>query len=313
VPIYDLGYRGWQGRMVPEAGRFWAITDTGIRLAWRTKFLRGLPLLALIPAAVFAGGFFAFEQIASTGMMSEAMGFLRGLLPGIQLNTDRHFIWSALLSSFFRYPQALIMAMVVGIIAPPLVAKDVRSRAFMLYFSRPLTRIEYVLGKMSVLWAYLLMITTIPALCLYLLGVFLSPQFSVVADTWDLPLRVLGASAVLMIPTAALALALSSLTSESRYATFAWFGLWAVGWVAYAIVNGSFPDIPRGSRTAAQAALVERVTLASLYHTLGQVQNWVFGLEASFAKVSSAAIELAAITVVSLAVLFRRVSSPMRI
>jgi ABC-2 type transport system permease protein len=125
-----------------------------------------------------------------------------------------------------------------------------------------------------------------------------------------LPLRILGASAVLMLPTAALALALSSLTAESRYATFAWFGIWAVGWVAYAIVNASFPP---GSRTVAQAALVERVTLVSLYHTLGHVQNWVFGLEASFAKVSAAVIEAATITVISLVILFRRVSSPMRI
>jgi ABC-2 type transport system permease protein len=310
VPIYDLGYRGWQGRLVPEAGRFWAITTTGMRLAWQTRFLRGLPLLALAPAAFFAAGFFAFEQIATAGMSRAALDFLGTLLPGIHVNMDRHFIWAALLSNFFRYPQALIMALVVGIIAPPLVAKDVRSKAFMLYFSRPLTRIEYILGKMGVLWGYLLLITTIPALCLYVLGVFLSPQLSVIAQTWDLPLRILGASAVLMLPTAALALALSSLTSESRYATFAWFGIWAVGWVAYAIVNASF--LP-GSRSPGQTALVERVALASLYHTLGQVQNWVFGLEPSFGKVSWAAAEAVAITLISLVILFRRVSSPMRV
>ncbi len=160
------------------------------------------------------------------------------------------------------------------------------------------------------MWGYLLLITTAPSLCLYVLGVFLSPRFGVVADTWDLPLRVLGASAVLMLPTAALALALSSLTSEPRYATFAWFGIWAIGWVAYGIVNANFPP---GARTAAQEVLVDRVSLASLYHALGHVQNWVFGLEESFAKVSAAVFEAVAITVVSLVVLFRRVSSPMRV
>jgi hypothetical protein len=54
------------------------------------------------------------------------------------------------------------------------------------------------------------------------------------------------------------------------------------------------------------------VTLVSLYNSLGQVQHWVFGLE-GFSAVKAAAIELAAVTVISLAVLFRRVSSPMRI
>ena len=202
-----------------------------------------------------------------------------------------------------------MVALVVGIVATPLVAQDVRTRAFLLYFSRPLTRIEYILGKMVTVWAYLLSITAVPALCLYVVGVFLSPQLSVVKETWDLPLRIVLSSAVLMVPTTVLALALSSLTSESRYATAAWFGMWAVGWVTYSIVYANFPP---GSRSAAQELLIERVTLASLYHSMGRVQHWVFGLE-DFSAVSAAAIELAAITVVSLVVLFRRVSSPMRI
>jgi len=310
VPIYDLGYRGWQGRMVPEAGRFWAITETGIRLAWQTKFLRRLLLFVWAPTALFVGLVFAYEQYLTLPDSRAAREFLSVWLTPEALSFDRHQVWSLLLSHFFRYPQAVLMALVVGIIAPPLIAHDVRTRAFMLYFSRPLTRIEYILGKMAVLWGYLLAITTLPALLLYLLGVFLSPQLVVVAQTWDLPLRILAASAVFILPTTALALALSSLTSETRYATFAWFAVWAVGWVTYAVVNGNFPP---GDRTAAQAALVERVSLASLYHTVGNVQHWVFGLEGGFAKVSAAAIELAALTVVSLAVVFRRVSSPMRI
>jgi len=381
VPIYDLGYRGWQGRLVPEAGRFWAITTTGIRLAWQSKFLRRILLLAWAPTALFAAGFFAYEQFASrldNQGTRQALEFLSFLVPGVddhllppELRTrqfrssrpdprpgaqagapdpriprggaavgrawrdgrsgpgeeagdsdggrQRHLVWSWLLSNFFRYPQAVVMALMVGIIAPPLVAQDVRTRAFMLYFSRPLTRIEYVVGKMAVLWGYLALITTLPALFLYVLGVFLSPpDVPVVWHTWDLPLRILAASAVLMIPTTALALALSSLTSEIRYATFAWFAIWAVGWVTYAIVNASMPP---GARTPGQAVFVDRMTLASFYHTLGRVQHWVFGLETSLPDASAAsinmtataAIEMAAITLVSLAVLFRRVSSPMRI
>ena len=303
MPIYDLGYRGWQGRLVPEAGRFWAIAETGIRLAWQTKFLRRLLLFAWAPTAFFVSLLFAYEQYLTLPDSRAAREFLSEMLSQDALSFDRHHVWSLLLSNFFRYPQAILMALVVGIIAPPLIAHDVRTRAFMLYFSRPLTRIEYILGKMAVLWGYLLAITTLPALLLYLLGVFLSPQLVVVAQTWDLPLRILAASAVFIIPTTALALAISSLTSESRYATFAWFAIWAAGWVTYAMLNANIP----GSRTA------ERGTLASLYHTLGRVQHWVFGLEQSFANVSPAAIELAAITVISLAILFRRVSSPMRI
>jgi hypothetical protein len=315
VPIYDLGYRGWQGRLVPEAGRFWAITTTGIRLAWQSKLLRRLLLVAWLPTAYVAVGLFMYEQLQLADPRSQraAQEVLENLIPVNPLALSRHGVWSWLLSIFLRYPQGVIMVLVVGLIAPPLVAQDVRTRAFLLYFSRPVARAEYVLGKMAVLWAYLALITMVPALFLYWLGVFLSPQLSVVGHTWDLPLRILAASAVLMIPTAALALAVSSLTSESRYATFAWFAIWAIGWVTYAVVEARTVSFPAGYRTPEQAALVQRVSLASLYHTVGRVQHWIFGLEGGFTKVSAAAIELTAITVISLAVVFRRVSSPMRI
>jgi hypothetical protein len=326
VPIYDLGYRGWQGRLVPEAGRFWAITTTGIRLAWQSRLLRRILAMASIPIVYTGILFFVFEQasgyakamggtparFAQSGRGGGPIGTLQEMIPPVipkswyerLAGLDRHPWWSMLFWIFFRYPQPLALAVVVGILAPPLVAQDVRTRAFMLYFSRPITRIEYILGKMATVWAYLLMITAVPALAMYALGVFMSPPDSaVLKDTWDIPLRILAASAVLVVPTAALALALSSLTSESRYAAFAWFAIWAVGWVTYAIYYGLLP----------KSEALPYWRLASLYHTLGEVQGYVIGLETNFATISAAAIELAVITLVSLVILFRRVSSPMRI
>ena len=118
----------------------------GIRLAWRTKLLRGLTFAVLATTGMFAGGFFAFEQLVASGLSGvgpverrrPGKRVERGPeLPAIPLaddrpNLDRHHVWASLLCTFFRYPQALTVALVVGLIAPPLVARDVRSRAFML-------------------------------------------------------------------------------------------------------------------------------------------------------------------------------------
>ena len=313
MPIHDLGYRAWQGRLMPEVTRFWVIAQTGIALAWKNRWLRRLLLLAWVPALYLGVALFLFEQaLANRSYMQIALEFV-GPFPGIDVVREalqtgdpvvaRHTAWTWLLLMFFRYPQGLLMALVVGLIAPPLVAKDVHSRAFLLYFSRPLTRVEYILGKLAVVCAYVMMITTLPALSLYLLGVLLSPpDTAVLASTWDLPLRILAASVVLMVPTAALALAFSSLTSRTFYAGFAWFAVWLLGLVAYLILEGTL-----GS------ALPERWVLLSLYHSLGQVQTWIFGLEKSLSEVLPSAGLLAAIAVVSLVVLFHRVSSPMRI
>jgi len=219
----------------------------------------------------------------------------------------RHSIWSWLLYTFLRYPQGGIMVLMVGIIAPPLISQDVRSRAFLLYFSRPLARWQYALGKLATVWFYLFMISAAPALLLYILGVLLSPSAQVVFDTWDLPMRIVAASAVLMIPTAALALCMSSLTQESRYAAFGWFAVWIMGAFTYGVMQGI--EINRLHTDPYLAA--EKWSPVSLYHALGQVQGWVFGF-ATFDQIKYAAATLVAITVISTLILFRRISAPMR-
>jgi ABC-type transport system involved in multi-copper enzyme maturation permease subunit len=304
---------------MPEATRFWVIAQTGIGLAWQNRWLRRLLVLAWLPALYLGGAVLLFEQaLANPRQIRMALDFVGPFLgPEVQgqlqtaLETGdpgsaRHIAWNWLLLTFFRYPQGLLLALAVGLIAPPLVAKDVHSRAFLLYFSRPLTRLEYILGKFMVICTYVGMITTIPALALYSLGVLLSPpEVDVVASTWDLPLRILAASVVLMIPTAALALAFSSLTSRTLYAGFAWFAVWLLGLVSYWTLQASL-----------NGAASERWAMLSLYHTLGRVQEWIFWMAttgANLAEVLPSALLLAAISVVSVGVLFWRVSSPMRI
>lgn len=298
---------------MPEVTRSWVIAQTGIGLAWKNPWLRRLLLLAWIPALYLGAAFFFFEQaLANPEQIRMALSFVPPF-PGIDVvgtaletgdpATARHMAWGWLLLVFFRYPQGLLMALVVGLIAPPLVAKDVHSRAFLLYFSRPLTRVEYILGKLAVVCAYVIMITTIPALALYVLGVLLSPpEAAVIASTWDLPLRILLASVVVTIPTATLALAFSSLTTRTFYAGFAWFAAWLLGLVAYWTL---YYNVDSGVH--------QRWALLSLYDSLGLVQGWIFGLQTSSSDALPAAGLLAGITVVSLIVLFRRVSSPMRI
>lgn len=193
------------------------------------------------------------------------------------------------------------MVLVVGMIAPMMISYDLRSKAYLLYFSRPLTPGEYIIGKTSVVWFFLVLIATCPALALYVLGVLLSPDLSVITETWDIPLRILAATAVLVIPTTALALCYSAFTSESRYATFAWFATWVMGGVAYRILTfaGQPPQFERarggGRQRRRQVSEqweewynnidLDKWRLLSPYDTLGKVESWVFGLDTTPASV----------------------------
>lgn len=318
MPIHDLGYRGWKEELASPWTRWLVIARAGIRRAWQSTWLKRMMFFAWLPAIWFGAGFFFWEHSLMNKEMREGLEIfipqsaepLRGLTRGLESTDDvvaRHSVWSWLLYTFLRYPQGGIMALMVGIIAPPLISQDVRSRAFLLYFSRPVTRWQYALGKLATVWFYLLMISALPALVLYVLGVLLSPSANVVFDTWDLPLRIVAASAVLMIPTASLALCMSSMTQESRYAGFGWFAVWILGWFTYQVmVNIEFERL-RGNYSAVQ----EKWSPVSFYHALGQVQGWVFGF-VNFDQIKIPALTLIVITVVSTMILFRRISAPMR-
>ncbi len=349
--VNRLGYRGWSGQLESGWLRWTVIASVGIRRAWQSRWLKRMLFFAWLPAIVWGVGFFAWEQavlypewrapLEPILRKNPSMNNFRqrgrrgeGPLPSMleslpptkfsqlqesyeanDLGRSRHTVWGWLLQSFFRNPQGVLMVMVVGLIAPPLISQDVRSRAFLLYFSRPLTRAEYLLGKLASVWAYLSMISTSPALSLYVVGVLLSPDLSVVSATWDLPFRILAASLVLMLPTSVLALCFSSLTQESRYAGFAWFAMWILGWFTYSvassieIANAEIQQFQTGSPIDPQQSAWTHV---SLYHTLGRVQSWVFGF-ADFGDVLISALILIGVTVIALAILLRRISAPMRV
>ncbi|TWU24483.1 ABC transporter permease [Bythopirellula polymerisocia] len=320
MAIHDVGYRAWEGTLASPWTRWTVITKAGVHRAWQSTWLKRMMLFAWLPAIWFAVGFFLWEQSLLNQDIQGGMEMflddelskldLKGFSAGFQIEDERvarHSVWSWLLYFFFRYMQGGIMVLMVGIIAPPLISQDVRSRAFLQYFSRPIARWQYALGKLATVWFYLLMISAAPALLLYALGVLMSPSIQVIVDTWDLPLRIVAASAVLMIPTASLALCFSSLTEESRYAAFTWFAVWILGWFTYAVMI----SVEHRHSNQPRSELFEKWSPVSLYHTLGEVQSWIFGF-ATFEQIETAAITLVGITVLSTLVMFRRISAPLR-
>jgi len=218
----------------------------------------------------------------------------------------RHTVWCYLLSSFLQYSQGFMTLMIVGLIVPPLISRDVRSRALLLYYSRPITRIEYVLGKLAIPGFVLMMITLAPALVLYLVGVMLSPDLSVLRDTWDLPFRIILGTVVCVIPTCLIGLLLSSLTQESRFAGFAWFTIWGLGAVVWLGIYTSNSTPNRGPYESDWS-------LISIYSTIGRVQSWIFGLELDLQRVLPSILLLVVVSFLSAIWLYRRVSAPIRI
>jgi len=305
MPLHDVGYRPWQGERLGSGSAIGVIALTGIKLAWTSRWLRRMVFFAWSPALVFAMSFFAFEQaidegrlvnmreaaragrnLDGVGMLGTVLADTLGRTPGhaagtravwreggppedpkVDVAETRRVVWSRLLLAFMRVPQALLLAGVIGLVAPSLVSRDLRAKAWLVYFTRPVGRVEYLLGKAAILGVLVAAITVLPALALWLMGVLVSPSVWVAVDTWDLPLKAVAASVVLAVPTVLLALAYSSATAESRIATFAWFATWAACWIAHSTLTTA--DMVAAARQA------ETTVAAGSGQREGRTGSWV--------------------------------------
>jgi ABC-2 type transport system permease protein len=134
----------------------------------------------------------------------------------------------------------MILVLLVG---PGLISKDLRFNAIPLYFSKPLRRFDYFVGKLGVIAVYVGAVAISPALIAYVLGIAFSLDLSVVKDT----IRILAASVayglVIVFSVGTLMLALSSLSRKSRYFGAMWLGLWLISSaVSAALTNALSSD-----------------------------------------------------------------------
>jgi ABC-2 type transport system permease protein len=208
VPIYEQAYRKYEAREALRTMRSWPITREALRLLLSKRAFDALIVLAWLPFLGFVIYVWALTQFGTV-----AEGMASALPRG-----------GAVFAQFFKW-QTLLGLLLTTFGGAGLVANDLRTGAILVYLSRPLTRRDYVIGKLSVLLAINLFVTLVPGLLLYGIAVALAPaQFL----TWDLawlgPAVALHA-VVLSLSLSLPALAVSSLSRSARVAGLAFFGL----------------------------------------------------------------------------------------
>ncbi|HEY1376684.1 MAG TPA: hypothetical protein VGF55_07810 [Gemmataceae bacterium] len=224
MPIFDQGYQHWNGPLSGHAWRWLAVARHGVRATFKNRFVRWFLFAAWVPALALVAA------LAVWGLLEQqsesVLAFLKPLLPAEMVGQPRDFraaVWTIAYSFFFKaeLAGALFLVLVVG---PTLVSRDLRFNALPLYFSRPLRRVDYFLGKLGVIGFFLAATQVVPAAVAYLLGVAFSLDAGVVRDTWRLlwagPLYGL----VITLSAGTLMLALSSLSRRSIYVAIAWAG-----------------------------------------------------------------------------------------
>ena len=129
----------------------------------------------------------------------------------------------------------MILVLLVG---PNLVSQDLRYNALPLYFSRPLRRVDYFLGKLGVIAALLGVSVIGPALVAFVLGLLFSLDVTIVRDTLPIVLGAIVYGLVIAVSAGLLMLALSSLSRSSRYVALLWLGVWLLtSTVSFVLMN----------------------------------------------------------------------------
>jgi len=126
--------------------------------------------------ALFVACFFYPLLCLAMIYLAHNLAFLQQIgAPSQVLTIDNRFFF------YFMNVQGVLAFVLTAFAGPGLISQDLANGALPLYFCRPLSRPEYVLGKASVLGILLSQITWIPGIVLFIVQASLAGP----AWTWD--------------------------------------------------------------------------------------------------------------------------------
>jgi ABC-type transport system involved in multi-copper enzyme maturation permease subunit len=203
MPIHDQGYRHYAGARLARGSAWSIIAGHGIRTFLAKRGFIALLLLAWLP---FFGR--AIQIYAAASLPQAA--FL-AMTP----TTFRQFLAQ----------QDVFVFFVTVYVGGGLIANDRRANALQIYLSKPLTRTEYVLGKLAILMTFLLAITFVPAILLLMVQAAFAGNLTFVrSNLYLFPAITLYTSIEALMGGMSM-LALSSLSKSSRYVAILYAGL----------------------------------------------------------------------------------------
>jgi ABC-2 type transport system permease protein len=203
MPIHDQGYRRYGGSKAPLGQGWIVIARAGIRSMFAKRVFLGLLLLAWVPFLVRSVSFYFAANLPQAAILAPSA------------DTFRQFLQQ----------QAIFVFFVTVYVGAGLIANDRRANALQIYLSKPLTRIEYVAGKLAILATFLLLVTWVPAIVLLIVQMSFAGNFTFLKNNLFLFPAITVFSVVEVLLVAMTMLALSSLSNSSRYVGILYTGV----------------------------------------------------------------------------------------
>ncbi len=226
--IREQGYSHWDGQLVERKKPWWPVAAMGIRLTFRKKNFRLLFALSFIPAVVYLVGIYVSERVEDFKVMVRGSSQLLNISP------------SYFKSYFTLDPLIFLMVMLMVFAGAGLIADDLKHNALQLYFARPLRKKDYLFGKAAVVAFFILLLTLIPGLLLFIFKLIFSGSFAFFRSYPWLPLSVIGDSLLLTVFFVSYTLLLSALSRNRRYVMVMLFAVYLFTDIAFGILSEIF-------------------------------------------------------------------------
>ena len=207
MPIYDKGYRPFDGEL-RRRFRWWTIVRQEWSIIRRRRMFWVLMVPPIIYTIVVAIYIYLIDIIA--GAQNHPWAETAQQLPITQIDHDVFF-------NFVRFQTPFVFVLII-LNGAGLIANDFRYNLVDVYFSKPLSWVDYVVGKTLTLVLVGLSITALPACFLLLIHFFFVPSWETVTKIYALPFQTLAFSLCIAIPSALCVLASSAFFMSQRFA-----------------------------------------------------------------------------------------------
>jgi ABC-2 type transport system permease protein len=153
MAVYKRAYKGYGGGITQAWSRFLILPRYSYEQIFKSRFLTiFLMICAFVPLVFGLYIYFANNLTFLDKLNVKAGDFLK-------VNANFFLV--------FMTWQSSLSFILTALVGPNLVAPDLANNGLALYLGRPFSRVEYVVGKMSVLMILLSLITWLPGLLLF--------------------------------------------------------------------------------------------------------------------------------------------------
>jgi len=223
MAVYRRNYKRFDGTLTDQRWRFLIVARYAFQTVFESRILASFFMLCLSPHVVGLILIYLRHNAGAAGALNlEFMRFLQ---------IDGSFFLR--IFSIETYLSFLL----VTFIGPNLIAPDLANNALPLFLSRPLSKHEYIVGKLSVLLTLTSLITWIPGLLLIAVQTD-QGGFSWLSDNLRIPIGMFVGSCIWIVTISLMALALSAWVKMRPTAMFSLFGVFFVAASFGNITNG---------------------------------------------------------------------------